>query len=307
MTYFLKQISKNEIKDLAQVFNNTRKTKIKPSYFIRKYNALGDGSFISVIAYYNQIPVSHSACLPFSIVKSDQTLLKSAIFVDTATVKDHQKKGLFLKTNLKLTEIAKKQNFDLLFHFPNNKTFGGLSKHLERQHISDFYSFIIKTKTIFPVLKLLNKLNCKTLIRAYFKLIIILSKSRRVAFESSVIRQGFYGIRHDAAYFKYKTYSSNFVLNLSGDKYWIKPSDGIIVGDYEIMNFESSIKKLRRFCYFAGINKINFIVNEGTKEYYLLNKHIKPKKSLPICIKILKDINLDTSKLKFTFADSDNF
>lgn len=307
MSYTIKRIGKENLDDVVKVFNNTRGTNVKKSFFEKKYITPWSEDFISVIAYYNEEPVSHSVATPFTINILNNHKVVAGQVGDTVTVKTHQRQGLFKNVNAKLCEISENSGIEFLFRFPNPNTFNGLINHLNYRHIDSFYSFIFKAKTFLPILKILNKLKTKKLIHFFYKTIALLSNSKRSAFESSIIRQGFYGISHDKTFLKYKTFSKNHVLNILGDKYWIKHDDGLIVGDFMVSDEEKFIKKLKRFCFWTGIHKVKFIVSSGTKEYNLLCKYTKPEKSLPICIKKTSNLNLDFSKLKFTFADSDYF
>ncbi len=306
MGFIFKRIGFEQIDDLTFVFNRARNTKVSSKYFKKKFvNPFG--KFISIIAYYDNTPISHSGLIPImTIISGVRTL--GATSADTVTVVDFQRKGLFKSTMETALVAAQQEGVKIVFRLPNNTTFQGLIKYLDYDYQSHLYTFVLHQKVFFPIVKLLNKINVDILKNLYFKAFVFLyNRFKTYQFENSLISQGFDSVMHDSEYFKYKKFNSNYVVKIGKNLIWFKLGDGIVIGDICLNNSSTFIAELKRFCMYIGAHKVIFNLCPETKEYNLLSEIAMPVRGMPICFKVLDSKGLKKVNFRLTFADHDDF
>lgn len=308
MSYTFRKVTNNNIGDVARAFNKTRGTQKPASYFQAKFKSPIDAEYIGCLVYdENNEPVTHAGIIP-RMMNYEGERFVVGMCIDTVTVVEHQRRGLFKAATEYVIEEAAKAGLQLLFRFPNPNTYKGLMKHLNFDHTTDFYLFNIKTACIFPMVKVLNKFSLWKLRHLYFRFICNLPWYRtKRDMKNSVDAEGYAGVVHDKGFFEHKEFSENYLIRIGSDRIWFRAGDGILIGDMEVENYDVFMEGLRRFCLLAGIHQVKFIVVEGTNAYIRLQKYTTPQKNLPVCIKDISGKSYDLKKIKFSFADHDDF
>ena len=158
MDYTFRKVDTSNINDVARVFNETRKSLVKPTFFLRNFFGQSSEGFIGYLAYdtFNH-PVSQPGLLIVNL-KIRQQVVKAALCVDAVTLLEHQKRGLFSLTMKKnLAEIN--PNLEIIFRLPKRFILERLIKKEGYCHIDDFYLFKLRVKPMLPLVKLFNRFN----------------------------------------------------------------------------------------------------------------------------------------------------
>jgi hypothetical protein len=303
------RLKKENFDKIQEVYNGTRALKTPVEFFNKKFISNCKKNFISIMYFDNDKPIAHCAAIPFNIENPSLsgTSTYSAQVIDAVTLPEYQGKGLFYGLNYEINKISESEDFQVLFRFPSPQNYNRVVNKFGFTHTESFKVFDFNFRVLIPWIKLFQKFKLEKLSNFYLKMLSVLTFSKGITIENSLKNQGFYHIPHNQSYFQYKTYSSNYPLNIFGDKYWVKNIDGLVVGDYQIRSERNFLMKLKWFCFLTGIHRVRFAVCSNTREFELLSKLQQPTEGIPICIKLNPNANMNINEIKFTYADLDTF
>lgn len=301
--YTLKQVDKKLIIDFTNLFNETKKQKVHPSYFLNKYsNTPGNSFYFGFLIYFREKAVAHFGCIPY-VEEFQGKLVKFGQLCDTVTHPEFQNNGLnkFLTEYLLL--FLKENDFDFVFSYANPRSSKIKIEKYKWDHIDDFYTYTIPAKSLL-FNKIFNKLKLFRLFEIYVNLLcLFFSKQAKFPLKGNSLE-----ITHNVAYLKYKTYRKNYLINISKHLLWFNIEDGIQIAYSTIKNehdFKVVMKRLKLFCFFAGFHKIKIVFSEKNNQYTWLDKSYF-ELTIPLVAKKIKT-DVDLSNLVLYFADKNTF
>jgi len=145
MNYSIRQTSITEesivrySKFLSMVFSNN--TKFSPDFIRWLYADNPSGEVIGYDAWLGDELVAHYATIPVEYLINNQRH-KGLLSLNTATHKDHQGKGLFVKLAKKTYELGRMKGFDFVIGVANNNSTHGFINNLEFKLISSLDAYI---------------------------------------------------------------------------------------------------------------------------------------------------------------------
>lgn len=308
--YKIERLNENNLADLSLLFKAVYGKEVGIEYFQKKYDTVYIGvGYVGFLAYDNQgLLVGYNGVIP-CYIEHEGKLVLAAQAADYMTHPLHRYKGMLVELSNLTFALCKDLGINLLFGFPNQHSYHGAVNRLGWKPLTVMACFVIPVKA-FPWEKLYRKFT--VLNRWYMKHRGVIleqyqSDSRQV--NNSVIEDGFAGINRSDDWFKYKSYSSAYVLTLHGAKIWVTVKQVIMIGDAEGLNsanFSSVINSLKQIAASLGIRQIQFHCCQDTSLFELFNKHFKAVPSYPVLFKDFGSAVLP-GKLRFTFADIDIF
>ena len=125
---------------------------------------------------------------------------------------------------------------------------------------------------------------------------------------SSVVREGFIGVRRDSDYGKSKDYHPREVLKIGDTNVWCKVANEWVIGDMNVVaaDFETTIRQIEKIAAKLGVRQIQFHVSPGTELHSLFASRYTSIPSFPALFQHF-DPTVDIEKVKFSFADIDIF
>jgi hypothetical protein len=306
--YTVKRLSINSIADLARLDALVYQRKPAIGFFLKKYNTVYTGvNYIGFIAYNNQNqPIAFYGVIPTLLWYNGRTILV-AQSVDAMTHSEYRNMGLFTELANLTDDLCRKENIQLVFGFPNQNSYPGLIKL--HWHITDTMDrFTIPVKCI-PLEKIVHKYPfLKPVYDQYKKWVLKSYLNQQQGVASSVLVDGYNGIFRNDKYLQYKTYSPTLVIQIDNSFFWIKPQNGLQIGDIAGIanNFDQTMKKLIVLARKLGLTQIHFQVSPQTQLHTLFAQRYAATPSFAVMFKDL-GADIDTDKIKFTLADIDIF
>jgi GNAT superfamily N-acetyltransferase len=307
--YRIERLTRNRLKDMAELYEAVYDTLLPADYFPRKYNtAYTKIKYTGFLAYdKTNLPAAYYGVIPCFIQYNHEPVL-AAQSADTMTHPEHRNKGLFILLAKFTYDVCRDENIKLVFGFPNQTSLPGLINKLDWQVISHLERFTIPVTTI-PLERLVQKFDILNgFYKAYIKQMLKKLVLPQHGIPNSVFDEGYNGIYRTDDYLQYKTYNTTYTIKLGEAIVWFKIQNGFIVGD--ISDFENDfynvIQTLTRLTKKLGLQKLEFQVNPHTKLYRLLKIYGESIPSFPVIIKDLGS-GIDFKSLAFTFADIDIF
>lgn len=307
--YRIERLTRNRLKDIAELYEAVYDKLLPADYFPRKYNtAYTKIMYTGFLAYdKTNLPAAYYGVIPCFIQYNHEPVL-AAQSADTMTHPQHQNKGLFILLAKFTYDICRDENIKLVFGFPNQTSLPGLINKLDWQVIGHLERFTIPVTTI-PLERLVQKFDILNgFYKAYIKQVLKKLVLPQHGIPNSVFDEGYSGIYRTDDYLQYKTYNTTYTIKIGEAIVWFKIQNGFIVGD--ISDFENDfynvIQTLTRLTKKLGLQKLEFQVNPHTKLYKLLKIYGESIPSFPVIIKDLGS-GIDFKNLAFTFADIDIF
>jgi len=302
-------VGKEIVPEFTLVFNKNKQKKINPGYFLKKFSSPTELEYVGSVAYdeYGKL-VSHICTIPIKLYYKGN-IINAGFAADNLTDINHRRNGLFRKTTeLMIDHLRNEGIMKLLFSLPNPPNFIGFVEHLNYTHVDDFLSFDLNTKCILPIVKLFNKFKLFKVRHLYFKFIIFLLGVKKKGYMSnSLIDDGQASFVHDEVFFRYKKYDNKYLIKIRENTIWFKIEDGMVIGDFNYKDDKDFTIALKKFCYMSGIHKVLFRVCSETKQYRFLNSFLNVTSKSPICMINISNEDIDLSKIKLVFADSNTF
>lgn len=301
--YSLKQVDETLISDFTNLFNETKKQKVHPSYFLNKYsNTPGNSFYFGFLLYFENKAVAHFGCIPY-IEEFQGKVVKFGQLCDTVTHPEFQNNGLNKFLTEHLLDFLKGKEFDFVFSFANPRSSKIKIEKFNWNHVDDFYTYTIPAKSLL-LNKISNKLKLVKLYELYISFLCLFF-SRQAKFPT---KGNSLEITHNEAYLKYKTYRKNYCINISKHLLWFNIEDGIQIAYSTIKNehdFKVVMKRLKLFCFFAGFHKIKIVFSEKNNQYTWLDKSIS-EFTIPLVVKKI-NINVDLNSFVLYYADKNTF
>jgi len=279
---------------LAQI-----KAKYQPSYT----GIHAQGHF----AFFNKKAVAFHGAIPVLMRYKNQIEL-CAQYGDAMTLADHSGNGLFTKLGELTDQTLQDNGVKFVWGFPNQNSEYGYVNKLNWQGKERMQCYIFKlnplsSEVIYRKTKIFNQ-HKQERIKSLLSSIIIDKKDLQ-----SIDKRLFGGIERSSDFYRYKSFSTNYFVNLNGTKVWIKPVGGLLVGDLEFKteaNLLETINDLKALAKQLGLNKVVIQTSPNTMLNNTLKKHFQSIDSWLIGYKNFYS-KLPLDQLQFTYGDLDTF
>jgi hypothetical protein len=309
--YFFEKLSEKNVHDLIPIYFDAFKKKISIDFLLKKLDTSKVTiSSLGYIAYCEKNKaVAFYGVYPCQIEFNGKSY-SAAQSGDTMTHSDHTGKGLFTQLALKTYESCKENGIHFVFGFPNENSFPGFIKRLGWSHFDDMTPFLVRVKCI-PWIRLKNTFKLPQKIHNNWCRYILRKTKKGVSFKSSALELEYPVVDHSEAFFEYKTYSENYLIQLNGINIWVKFDDLFLyIGDIEKCDEETflkTIKKLKGLAFRMGLPHLRFQTSSDTWGFQMFQKiGVRMETKYPVGgINFSSEIPLE--KMKFTGADNDTF
>jgi len=306
--YKVLRVSKDSLKDLIPLYNAAFQKQYSIKYLLKKFDTMQFGAeYIGHIAYFRNKAVAFYTLFPCIMEYKGQSIL-AAQSGDTMTHPEHRKKGLFIYLAKLTYELAKVQGIKFVFGFPNDSSYEGFTKKLLWKHNEDMNLYKIKVNTL-PLSGISTKNHFLKFLYASFLHFILLFYKQTKAPLNIVGYDDRIHIKHDTKYFNYKSYGSNFKLNIAGVNVWMRVNGALLVGDLEQAE-DKKVKlilgRLKRLAFLIGCRDLVFSFSKEMFWNKQLSNYAIAEKGFPIAYYDLGS-RLPLSKLVFSFSALDTF
>ena len=309
--YSFRRINKENFLDLIPIYESAFGILFNQEAFKKK---LETSKFViepvGFIAYdKNNLPSAFYGVYPCLVEYKGKKYLV-AQSGDTMTHSDHTGKGLFTKLATKTYEYCKENGFHLIFGFPNENSFPGFIKRLGWSHFDDLTPYLIRVKCI-PWIRIKNTFRLPQSMHNKWCRFQLNRLKKGLPFNSSCLTDDNPVVDHSEAFFSYKTYGENYLIQVKGINVWLKFDDTfLLIGDLEKCSeaeFLVVIRKLKNIAFWMGLPHLRFHASSNTWGERMFKKHGVP---MEVCypiggINFTHEIPLE--KMKFTAADNDTF
>lgn len=310
MAYRFEKIADSNLTDLKIIYKTVFGKKYDDEEILKKFDTryLGVTHF-GYIAYYQNKPVAFHGAIPVQMKYKNQVEL-AAQYGDAMTVKAHVGKGLFTKLG-KLTDAQLESNgIQFVWGFPNQNSEYGYLNNLNWKYYESIKGYKIKT-TAFPFeklarkIKFTSKLYDTTILKAFSKF-----QTDKIISGSVFLNDDAVSIHRNDAYYRYKTFSNNFTIEINETLFWIKINNGLLVGDVQMQTlekFDVALQTLKEIAAKTGIKEIVFQASPNTLLSHIMEPRALEKfDSWKVGFKNFNS-NFPLKNLKFTFGDLDTF
>lgn len=308
--YIYKRVSSELYRDLVYLFKAAFKYSVDINYYQAKMDTKYLGvSHLGYVAYtLKGEPAAFYGVYP-CMTEYKGKLYLAAQSGDTMTHPNHGGKGLFTTLAKMTYELAKQEGILFIFGFPNNNSFPGFIKKLNWTHQDNLNIYTIKVPTL-PLAALVKILPfLKPIYNVYQALVMLFYRTNKTMQESSVINYLYGGVYRSQAYFKYKAYYNNYLLNVADRTAWVKVDGALLIGDIEVTEMKDVphlLSKLKLLAFWLGCTKIVFPVCTGTTWDLVLKQQMQSQKGIYVGYLDLQS-GLPLDNFKYVFADSDTF
>ncbi len=310
MRFEIVPFTKDHLKNLTQLHNEVFGSNVTLNYIKSKYDTsfLGQ-SYLGFMAYHNHKLVAFYGVIP--VLMCYQRHKELAVqSVDSMTLLEYSGKGLFTKLSTLTFKTLKKQGIAFVWGLPNQNSEYAFIKKLGWNYKERMEGFKIPISK-FPIERITSKIEFT---QNWY------TKKANKTFEPYRVNHYFAGslnedinivsVERNPAYYKYKSISNSFVIQLEGCLFWIKIKSGLHIGDIEVSsatNFFKALDILKELSQKLHIDNIIFQASPDT----LISKLMKKTTCNLFQSWVIGFQNFNSKfpleKLKLTYGDLDTF
>lgn len=307
LSFEFRRLSEENLADFQFLYQTVFKQKITLSTLRSKYNTSYTGvKHLFYLAYHQGKPVAVYGAVPQQF-EYNENLILGVHTCDSITLPEFQRKGLHKVLALKSYELMKAEGVKFVYAFHSENTFHSCKKLDWKVH-STMKGFWVRTENL-PVAKALRKVGLTNrILDSRIERIFKPYECEPTRFVNSNSGNGIC-VHYSEAFFNYKNFTNNLIIELEGVKFWVKISSGIMVGDVNFDNeaaLLAAIEKLTELTSKLGFNEILFQTMVGTKLEQTLSNHFSGFESWKVGY-LLFDSELPILILKSNFGDLDTF
>ncbi|MES2557655.1 MAG: GNAT family N-acetyltransferase [Bacteroidota bacterium] len=311
MDYEFQRLSKENIGDVARIHKSVYNREIPLSDLRKKYDTRYLGiEYCCYLAYFKGDPVAFYGLIP--VVSHWGTITEiSGHLLDFMTVNAHRGRGLFGMLATKSHELARELGITFVWGFGTDVSARALIVKMNfncDEHVHGYRFFARKRgldklfgKT--PFLRSLSENRTRRILQQY-----VTDK----LFQGSLYTLPDPVIMRNADYFRYKSFSSAFFIELEEVLFWIKlhPHHGIMIGDIEATSEEQLRKGISAFKELADRHGLGTLVfqtaPETPAEKVIAELADETFLSWKLCYQSISS-KFPLEKLKVTWGDLDTF
>jgi len=275
------------------------RAKYKPEYT----DIVAQGHF----AFYKGEAIAFHGAIPMYMTQGGNREL-CAQYGDAMTLKSHTGNGLFTKLGELTDELLIQKGVKFVWGFPNQNSEYGYVNKLHWSGEERMQCFKIKLRSISKeqIFRRHQKLQKNYQIQLYKRLSPYRVKKSNL---NSIDLLQYGGIERSDDFYKYKSFTPNYFLSIKGNKVWIKPKGGLLIGDMEIKSEQSVLQCIQELISLGksiGLHQLVIQASPKSQICQILKKHHTPIDTWLIGYKNF-DSNLDLERLQFTYGDLDTF
>ena len=309
--YKFERVSESNVEDLLFIYKDAFGRELNIVEFKQKQNTKEFGDkYVGYIAYdQNNTPAAFYGVYTCQIEYQGKLFL-AAQSGDTMTHSAHSGKGLFTQLAQKTYDYCKENRFHLVFGFPNENSFPGFVKRLGWTHFDDITPYLVRVKCI-PWICLKNTFRLPQSIHNRWCRFQLKKLAKGKPFKSSCLASDNAVVDHSTAFFEYKKYSENYLIQVNEINVWVKFDDTFLyLGDMERCDetkFLETIVVLKKLAFKMGLPHLRFHASSNTWGESMFKKYAVPMEvKYPVGgVNFSSEIPLE--KLKFTGADNDTY
>ncbi len=308
--YTFVRTSKDNIHLLVPLYKEAFGKVVTTDYLVKKYTTrwTRNGQFCGFLALDKEgKAVAHHTAIPFLFRFGDKEIL-AAHSCDSMTAAELRGKGFFTIMGKMTDEMLAREGFQFIFGYSNENSLPATTQKLGWKYMENLSGFKIKVRTL-PVEKICRRL--KFLYKPYLAWVDFVFRHNRTneIIPNSCIEGENGGIIRDEGFYAYRNFSFNRRVKLAGVNVWFKLQAQLCIGEIEKVGEEQvleMLKKLKRKCFWLGINEIVFQASPGTHHEVIFAKHFPRFVSWATLYNNFNS-EADLSNLKLTFGDMDSF
>ena len=295
------------IHHLVPLYRAAFHLRVTIPFLLKKYDTRSLGvEFIGFIAFTSTgMAVGYYGVIPCFFQLKGNSIV-AAQSADTMTHPEHRKKGLFQQLAKQTYDLAREQNIQFIFGFPNHNSLPGFIK-LKWQFLPDqFQMFTIRTGG-FAYARLLKK---SSILSLCYNILLNYFLGYEASGESFFEEKTSDGIRHDDRFLAYKTYNVTHFVNINKVKLWIKADGKLKVGAVQGLhksNAADFLYYLKRLASRLGCSEVIFMTSKHSSLYEILLETLTPKDAFPIGFLSLQNSGHSFKNIEFEYCDVDIF
>ncbi len=310
MEYEHRRVSKERQKDLFGLFQSAFGSAPTPQALASKH----DTSFAGVrdmglVAYApDGTPAGYYGVFPVKLRIAGKSFL-AAQSGDTMVHKSHGGKGLFVTLAKQTYELARSDNIGGVFGFPSPSSYPGFVKRLEWQHHENIQRYRFYAP-MAPLSEFLWRYGPTQRLILKWQNLLLRAFKPAAMFSGTLMQSNHDCVERSQGYWSYKMSQPQVrAISVAGVETVIKLEGSLGLGDVNSSDpkqIRSVLRRLKVFCFFAGIGRINSYLSKGGPLETALNKMAMPTEGLPIGY-------VDFSKkftqrnVRFCYMDMDTF
>jgi GNAT superfamily N-acetyltransferase len=316
--YIFKRIEPANLPDLVFLVKKVAQKRLTTSYYKKKYTTpWAEGQFHGWLAYdaNSGKVVSVAAALPLRAELPDGRQVPLTQMIETFTLPEHRGRGLMTVMVKKILEEHQNNGIRLFFGLLNQNNVHGFVKKLGFTHTGTMVFFKINIHT-FPLEALCRRCRVPGLFRWWAKRVVgsFVAPADASPLQNSVVQEGNAGILHDAAFFKYKSFTFNGLYRFSGIDSWLKLESGLLVGDVNLplpcpdAQLDEWLSTLQKIARRAGVRQIVFQTHPESRLGQMLSARLDPHPSWSVCCLAADDeMRPFLEKMRFGYGDFETF
>lgn len=308
--YVFHPLGEENLRDVVFLFKSVVRKRVTTAYLRRKYlTPWGHGRMWGFIAYTeaDKRPVAMAAAL-ICLIRDGDRQIRAAQTMDTLTCAGHTGRGLMTELLRRTITTLKAQEVAVFFGFCNQNSRHAYVKKLGWQHLFNMECYLMPARTL-PLEAISRRLRLDILWRYFGKKMLEKYKSPVRSFPNALTLEGFGGVLHDEAFFEYKTFTFNHIVELGGMLCWIKAQGGLLIGDVPFSpetDVDRLLQELRRLARRLGLRQVIFQVSPGTRLQQELSVRLRPRGSWAV-VADAGESGLELAALRFDYGDVDTF
>lgn len=309
MDVVIRELDSENLVDLIPLYREVFGKKTDRAYLEAKYDTsyLGTPLFGHLAYDPGGRPVAFHGAVPFRL-ELDGLPFIGAQYGDAMTLREAAGQGLFTRLGRLTDERLLDFGIQFIYGFPNqNSEYGYLNK-LDWQEVHRMRCYTIPVVTV-PLEKLSRTVSAGPAYQQRIRDRLAGHIRPGLELPNSVAGAGVVCSRRDRAFFSYKSFTNNFVIEVAGVAMWIKTEGGLLIGDMELRpeaRILAAVAELKRLARSHGITKITYQASPGTEIETIFARHFDGFDSWVLGGKSF-DREIPIESLRCTYGDLDTF
>ncbi|WP_309642714.1 GNAT family N-acetyltransferase [Flavobacterium sp.] len=310
MEYSIKPFTKNNIHDLYVLYQQVYRKSLLRGLLEKKFDASYlEKDYYGYFAYDGQKPIAFYGVIPVLMRYKNQTEM-AAHSVNTMTHPNYRGKGLFTKLAKQTYDLLQTSGISFVWGFPNQHSEPGFLNKLDWKYSERINGYSTRVAR-FSIENLVKKNNATAVVyQKYCGWIFNQYKVDRILQTNAMMPENAVTVDRNKNYYRYKSFSGSFVIELEGCLFWINIKNGLYLGDVEAISearFTKALQKLKQLCRKAGISEIIMQTSPHTTiDLWMQNQKWNTFDSW-IAGYMNLNSNFPLENLKFTLGDVDIF
>ena len=310
MDYDIRKIGVERLGDLIGIFESAFNQAPPLGELQAKHSTEFAGTRdLGYVAYApDGMPAGYYGVFPLRLRLDGRSVL-AAQSGDTMVHKAHEGRRLFTRLARLAYEEARENGVKTVYGFPSATSYPGLVHRLGWTHDGNFRRYLFIAPTL-PISELLWRFPLgRALIGRWQRWLLGLFPGGGY-FPGSLMESGGDCVERSEGYWRYKVAGPNIrVIKVAGTDTIVKLEGSLGIGDLNTLDarqLRRILRRLRLFCFFAGIARIRTYLSPGAPLDVALGQMATPSEGLPICYVDLVDDDT-AANVRYCYFDMDTF